>query len=140
MRQAGFNCLHRAPHRYFGADNVTFTVGSEYAPVLLAPRTYGSFSDASMEVGRSRWDVPPVCSCCQCAQCDLNSVLLFSRMPDLQAGACLSSGCTVGFTCPSPATTGRQSAKRLGTRFLTTSLLPCMRCMGRARLRQQCAP
>ncbi|EIE20494.1 acid phosphatase/Vanadium-dependent haloperoxidase [Coccomyxa subellipsoidea C-169] len=40
--------------RWFKSDNVTFTVGSEYAPKKLAPRTYSSFSEAAQEVGWSR--------------------------------------------------------------------------------------
>lgn len=41
--------------RWFKTDNVTFTVGSEYAPKKLAPRTFNSFSDAAREVGWSRY-------------------------------------------------------------------------------------
>ncbi|CAL8465032.1 g4567 [Coccomyxa elongata] len=40
--------------RWFKTDNVTFTVGSEYAAKKLAPRTFSSFSDAAREVGWSR--------------------------------------------------------------------------------------
>ena len=44
--------------RFFGSDNITFSVGSEYAPVKFAPRTYTSFTEAALEVGLSR--------CCTC--------------------------------------------------------------------------
>ncbi|KAK9826000.1 hypothetical protein WJX74_004007 [Apatococcus lobatus] len=40
--------------RYFGTDNVTFTIGSEYPNQVLAPRTYTSFSAGAIEIANSR--------------------------------------------------------------------------------------
>ena len=40
--------------RYFGTDNVTFTIGSEYPNQILDPRTYTSFSAAAIEIANSR--------------------------------------------------------------------------------------
>jgi hypothetical protein len=45
--------------RWFKSDNVTFTVGSEYKPVKLEPRTFNSFSEAALEVGWSRYIAIP---------------------------------------------------------------------------------
>lgn len=52
---------HARTCRWFKSDNVTFTVGSEYAPKKLAPRTYSSFSEASQEVGWSRYALIDSC-------------------------------------------------------------------------------
>ena len=43
-----------AAGRYFGTDNVTFTIGSEYPAKVLEPRTYTSFSAAAIEIANSR--------------------------------------------------------------------------------------
>lgn len=44
---------------FFGSDNTTFTIGSEYTDptrnvTSLAPRTYTKFTDTATEIGLSR--------------------------------------------------------------------------------------
>lgn len=40
--------------RYFGTDNITFTIGSEYPNQVLEPREYTTFSSAAIEIANSR--------------------------------------------------------------------------------------
>ncbi|KAL3131920.1 hypothetical protein ABBQ38_007623 [Trebouxia sp. C0009 RCD-2024] len=40
--------------RYFGTDNVTFEIGSEYPKQELKPRRFSSFSSAAIEIANSR--------------------------------------------------------------------------------------
>lgn len=40
--------------RFFGTDNITFEIGSEYPNQVLVPRRYTSFSDAAIEIANSR--------------------------------------------------------------------------------------
>ena len=40
--------------RYFGTDNITFTIGSEYPNEVLEPRKFITFSSAAIEIANSR--------------------------------------------------------------------------------------
>lgn len=40
--------------RYFGTDNITFDIGSEYPKQDLKPRRFNSFSSAAIEIANSR--------------------------------------------------------------------------------------
>lgn len=44
----------RLADRYFGTDNVTFEIGSEYPKQELKPRRFSSFSSAAIEIANSR--------------------------------------------------------------------------------------